>query len=392
MAGAWIEGRPVALADAAAEAARLIVASRMPVIAGLGTDIAGARAAIALADRVGGAIDHMHSDAVLRNLDVLRESGMMITTPNEARLRGDVVLLVGTGLAAAWPDLTTRLIAAPLAPEGVRRVIWLCPGKDELGPMASPSLRSFPRKRESRAAGSPLSRGRAEDGIERIGRNPRDLPTLLAALRARVAGRPAGKVSVSAKALDALAADLKAGKFGVTVWSAADLDALTIEMLCGLVKDLNGKTRFTGLPLSSGDNAFGVLQACGWMTGFPMRTGFARGYPEHDPWRFDARRLIESGEADCLVYIATFERAISPVYDPAVTTIALCGPDTSERDHAQVRIQIGRPGLDHDAVDHCADIGTLVHVKARKPSDAISVADAIAAIAAHLPERGAWPC
>ena len=26
----------------------------------------------------------------------------------------------------------------------------------------------------------------------------------------------------------------------------------------------------------------------GWMTGFPPRTGFGRGYPEHDPWRFEA--------------------------------------------------------------------------------------------------------
>lgn len=364
MTGAWIEGKPVALADATAEAARLIAASRMPVIAGLGTDIAGARAAIALADRVGGAIDHMHSDALLRDLDVMRESGMMITTPNEARLRGDVVLLVGDGLSAAWPDIAQRLIAAPIAPEvgGTRRVVWLCPGRD-----------------------------RAEDkNIRVLGHNPRELPTLLAALRARVGGRPAGRVSVSAKALDALAADLKAAKFGVAVWSAADLDALTIEMLCGLVKDLNDKTRFTGLPLLPDDNAAGVLQACGWMTGFPMRTGFARGYPEHDPWRFDARRLIESGEADCLVYISAYDRAVSPVYDPALTTIALCGPDTSGRDHSQVRIEVGRPALDHNAVAQSAETGTLAYMKASKPSDAVSVADAIAAIAAHLPERE--PC
>ena len=61
------------------------------------------------------------------------------------------------------------------------------------------------------------------------------------------------------------------------MWSAANLDVLAIEMLCGLVQDLNAQTRFTGLPLAAGDNALGVLQACGWMTGFPMRTGFGRG-------------------------------------------------------------------------------------------------------------------
>ena len=61
MAGAWIEGKPVALAAAAARSRAAAAASRLPVIAGFGTDIAGARAAIALADRIGGVIDHMHS-------------------------------------------------------------------------------------------------------------------------------------------------------------------------------------------------------------------------------------------------------------------------------------------------------------------------------------------
>ena len=49
MGDARIDGRPVALEAAIAEAARMLAASRLPVIAGLGTDIAGARAAVALA-------------------------------------------------------------------------------------------------------------------------------------------------------------------------------------------------------------------------------------------------------------------------------------------------------------------------------------------------------
>ena len=367
MTGAWIEGKPAALAAAAAEAARLIAASRLPVIAGLGTDIAGARAAIALAERVRGVIDHMHSDALMRDLAVMRESGIMVTTPNEARARGDVLLLVGPGLTEAWPGLETRLLAKPLAPEigpSARRIVWLCPGRD----------------------------GLKAENIRIAGRDPRDLPVLLAALRARVGGRAAGKVSLSGKALDALAAELKAAKFGVAVWSAAALGELAIEMLCGLVRDLNAGTRFTGLPLVPGDNAAGVQQASGWMTGFPVRTGFGRGYPEHDPWRFDAKRLAESSEADCLVYISAFERTVTPVYDPALTTIALCGPDTSERDHAQVRIAVGRPARDHDAVTHSPETGTLVYRAASHPGDAISVADAIALIAARLPDAGAAPC
>ena len=32
-----------------------------------------------------------------------------------------------------------------------------------------------------------------------------------------------------------------------------------------------------------------------------MRTGFGRGFPQHDPWLFDSRRLTASGETDCVL-------------------------------------------------------------------------------------------
>ena len=117
MAEAWIRGKSAPLDDAIAEAANIVAGSRQPVIAGLGTDVAGARAAIKLARLVGGVVDHMHSGALLRDLDVVREAGMMVTMPTEAHVRADLLLLVG------WVDrsmagLTERLFAK-------RRVVWL---------------------------------------------------------------------------------------------------------------------------------------------------------------------------------------------------------------------------------------------------------------------------
>jgi formylmethanofuran dehydrogenase subunit B len=371
MGGAWIDGRPVARESAIAEAARMLGASRFAVIAGLGADIRGARAAIALAERVGGAIDHMHSSAIMRDVDVLRESGLMITTPSEAGLRGDVLLLVGPGLEVTWPELPQRVLARgpgrEVAEGFSRRVIRLCPG----------------RSSADHAAGAAT--------VRTVGRAPSDLAALLAALRARIAGRPVGRAPVSAKVLDELAADLKSARFGVAVWSAGELGALTIEMLCGVVKDLNAKTRFSGLPLAAGDNAAGVLQACGWMTGFPMRTGFARGYPEHDPWRFDAARIMEAGEADCAVWISAY-RAVAPRWPGKVPMIALCAEETKFEDVPRVQIAVGRPGIDHDSVELLAATGGLAAVAAANPTGAISVADAIGGIAAALPHGRVWPC
>src|SRR5262245_35157346 len=344
MADSWIDGKPATLDAATAEAARRLAASRLPVIAGLGTDMAGARAAIRLAERIGGVLDHMNSGPLQRDLDVVREAGLMATTPNEARLRADVLLLVGPGLTSAWPELPARLLTAHVPSDSgtERRIFWLCPGR--------------------RDAALPSGDGR----VAVIGRDPRDLPVGLAALRARVAGRPFGDTRLPGRALDALAAQLRSARFGVAVWSATEMDALAIEMLCGLVKDLNSETRFTGLPLMPGDNAWGVQQACGWMTGYPVRTGFGRGFPEHDPWRFDATRLVESGEAGCALWISAY-RPAAPDWRRAVPLIALTGQDADFRRPPRVQIAVGCPGIDHDSVAFMPAAGTLVPVTAAAP-------------------------
>jgi hypothetical protein len=61
MEHAWITGEPAALDVAIAEPAKLLASSRYPLIAGLRRDVAGARAAISLANCTGGIIDHMNA-------------------------------------------------------------------------------------------------------------------------------------------------------------------------------------------------------------------------------------------------------------------------------------------------------------------------------------------
>jgi formylmethanofuran dehydrogenase subunit B len=353
MDNAWIDGAPAALSAAAGAAARLLDAARQPVIAGLGTDVAGARAAAALAQRIGAVVDHMHGEALLRDLDAMREAGMMLITPSEARIRADLLLLAGPGLNLSESQLLQHLSTPVSAAE--RRIVSLCPG--------------------------------AETGAVRggavIGRGPRELPALLAALRAHINRRPTGAAPVSAAVLDGLASTLKAAKFGVAVWSAAKLDALVIEMLCGIVDDLNETTRFSGLPLPAGDNAIGVQQVCGWMTGFPVRTNMGRSRLDHDPWQYSAARLVESGEADCVLWISAYQAA-APHWngDPPAIVLAPAGARFAKV--PRVHIAVGAPGRDHDSVAYHAELGTFAAMTAVSRSEALSVATAIEAIAAHL--------
>ncbi len=354
MARAWIGGKPATLERALAEAARLLAASHCPLVAGLGTDIAGARAAISLAERIGAVVDHMNADTLLRDLAVLREAGMMLTTPSEARHRADTLLLVGPSLEKDAPDLGRWLGLGSSRDQ--RAIVRLCSGR----------------------AAAPMH------GETRIGRDAGELPTLLAALRARLAGRAVGKIGPSAKALADAVPRLAAARFGVAVWSARDLDPLAIEMLCGVVADLNAQTRFSGFPIAPGDDTVGVLQACGWMTGFPMRTGFGRGYPEHDPWRFDGARMAAAGETDCVLWISAY-RTTAPPWDEGVPVIALTSGEATGGRAPAIQIEVGRPGIDHDAVEHRPPLGTLVSVAASRRSDTMSVADAVAKISAAMP-------
>jgi formylmethanofuran dehydrogenase subunit B len=367
MERAWILGRPAALDAAVAEAGKLIAASTRILIAGLGTDVAGARAAIALAQRTGAIVDHMNSEGVLRNLDVMRSSGVMMTTPTECHVRADTLLLTGPLRGTAREQLLQHVIGSKKAKDSQpRRIIWLCPGRNLL-PLADT------------IAATPI--GQEHDG----------LPGLLAALRADVAGRPTGKTCVSSTVLRQTSATLKQTRFGTAIWSGVELDPLVIEMLCGLVDDLNATTRFSGLPLGPEANAIGVFEVCGWMTGFPMRTSFGRAASNHDPWLFDGRRLVASGEVDCVVWISAYSNE-APPWREAPPTIALTAQDTAFHTPAHVHITVGCPGIDHSAVQYFAATGTLAAFEAARPSGTISVTNAIERISAATPERGAPSC
>ncbi len=350
MSGASIGGRAAPLEAAVAEAARILGASRCAVVSGMATDAAGAAAAVALARRIGGVIDHAHSGPLLRDLEVMRSAGWMVATPPEARARADLALLVGAG--AAWPGVA----AAPVLPRGAgsaRRVIRLGPGRDA-----------------------------AIAGAEIIAASVAELPGLLGALRAIVAGRPVRLAAARLRALSGLAEALKSARYGVVSWSTGTLDALAIEMLCGLIDDLNAHTRFAGLPVAAPGNAAGVAQTCGSLTGFPVRVGFGRGEAEHDPWRFDAARMIAASEADAALWIDAIAGS-APSWN--VPIVALTTPGTRFAAPPAVAITVGRPGVDHDAVLFDPALGTLVAREAAGAGDAPSAADALGRILAALP-------
>lgn len=344
MSEARINGKSASLAAAAERAAEILSQARNPVVAGLGTDVAGARAAILLAEKLRCAYDHMKSGELFAGLDVMRQAGLMFTTPSQARLRADVLLFIGKDLSKDWPSMMACLSPAEIPPldlvPGPRKLLWIAP----------------PR-------GSAKTEGFAVQTFETS-----DVHAALAGLRARATGKPVHGPKGILKKLDEFAGILKAAQFGVVVWGGGDLDSLSVEMLQGLIRDLNKTTRFSGLSIEASDNAAGVAQTSGWMTGFPVRTSFARGFPEHDTWRFDTQRMVESGEADAALWISAYGGR-TPPWKKTLPLIALASSETVFVKEPQVFVEVGRPGIDHDAAEFAQETGSLVARAAALPSD-----------------------
>jgi formylmethanofuran dehydrogenase subunit B len=363
MSKATLDGKAIALEDACKQAAKILTGATFPLVAGLGADVPGARAAILLAERLRGAFDHLASRDVLADLDVTRSFGMFFTTANEARVRSDVVVLLGPGLTKQWPGMLERLALDQAPRHGSqagqpRKVIWVGPEAEEA--KAVPGATIIPARLD-------------------------EIAGLLALWRARVGGRPLTLDAATLAKVDETAAVLKGAKFGAFVWAAGiGLDALTIEMMQALITDLNVATRFTGVQIGARAGAAGVTQTAGWMTGFPPRTGFGRGYPEHDPWRFESARLVDSGEADAALWISAFDGEAPPWTrsDIPLITLAPAGAAPSRG----LFIEVGQPGVTHDAVLMAQETGSLALRAASAPSAAPTVVQVIDAIAAHVSE------
>jgi formylmethanofuran dehydrogenase subunit B len=362
-----VGGRTATLPQAAAAVAKLLQAARQPLVAGLGTDVAGARAAGRLADRCGAILDHMNSTAALRNLLVLQDGGWITTTLSEIRNRCDLLIAAGSDLVTRFPRFFERTIANnETLFTGDRRCEVIFLGRGPVQPLELPGpVRVFP---------CDLARLSEAFGL----------------LRAILADRPLQATEAAGVPLAAwreLADRMRQAHYGVVAWAAADFDfphaELTLQALCELIKDLNRDGRFAGMPLGGSDGDLTADSVHLWQTGYGGRTSFGQGQPEHDPHRYSTAGMLNGGGADVLIWISAFSETRGP---PAtqVPTIVLGRHGMALQREPEVYIPVGTPGVDHGGTLFRADRVVALPVQQLRSSTLPSVADAIAAIEAAL--------
>ncbi len=363
-----VAGRLATLHQAVAEVVRLLRGARLPLFAGLGTDVAGARAVGRLAERCGGVLDHMNSAAALRNGLVLQDSGWIATTLSEVRNRADLLVVAGSDIASRFPRFLERCIANRDTLFGEERrcdVVFLGRGLPEGVTLPGPAPTVVPCE------------------IPRLSEAFGVLRALLA--RRHLQAREAAGVPLAV--WQQLAERLRAARYGVITWAAADLDfphaELAVQAICELVKDLNRETRVTVLPLGGSDGDLTADSVQLWQTGFGSRTSYSRGYPEYDPYHLSAARLLESGEADVLVWVSSFDEARTPP-TTAVPTVVLGRSGMAFAQQPSVFIPVGTPGLDHAGHLFRTDRVVALPLRRLRESALPSVAQAVAAIEGAL--------
>jgi formylmethanofuran dehydrogenase subunit B len=126
------------------------------------------------------------------------------------------------------------------------------------------------------------------------------------ALRALVTRAPLDRERAGGLPLDALddLAERLLGVRHVAVIHGA-LDELSALALFELVRDLARDRHAVTLGLRGDGNARGAEDVLAWQTGFPTAVSFARGYPRANPGELSAAALLERGDVDAALVVAS---------------------------------------------------------------------------------------
>src|SRR6185312_5751117 len=104
----------------------------------------------------------------------------------------------------------------------------------------------------------------------------------------------------------------------------------------------------------------------------------------HDPFLNSAERLIESGEADALVWVSTFGGGPPPILPPELPLILLAPPGSEMSAAPAVFLPVGRPGIDHAGQIFRSDGVVALPLRALRASGLPSAGETLGAIAQAL--------
>ena len=358
-AEARLKGVPATYEQAVKAAARLLKKSCKPLIAGLGTDVDGSRAALQLAEKTDAALLHIQEQQGAHNLKALQIRGGIMATLAEVKNRADTIILLGNNVTGDYPRFIERFINNPhsLFTGRNRKLAYLGrPGRKELDACVD------------------------HDPVVISGHGA-EIADNLALVRATfVQGQLPGHNRIPAaknRKLNQVAGMIKDAHYGVMVWSPAALPQdhadLVIRSIQDLLRDLNTRQRFAGLSLGGSNGGVSFQNVATWQTGFPSGINFRNGCPSGTG--------MDMSDADSLLWISAFSDAALPALD--VPRIILSAYRTGA-DDADVYIPVGLPGIDHTGNLFRTDGIISLPLKKLRDAGIHSAAEVIGRITSHI--------
>ncbi|MGZ6672825.1 MAG: hypothetical protein ACXVFM_10800 [Solirubrobacteraceae bacterium] len=344
---ASVGGRAASVEEAASAAAAILREARAPLVYGLGgVSIEAQRQVVALAEAAGAIVDP--GGAAGAGL-AYQAIGSSTATFGEIRDRAELVVAWRADPAVTNPRLLGRLRV------GSRPLVVVDDERTATAAEANAFI-------ELDAA--------------------RDFEALWA-LRALVGDAPLDRDRAGDLPLDALGelAQRLLGADHVAFLHGA-LDELDGLALFSLVRDLSHDRHAVALAVRRDGNARGAEDVLAWQTGFPAAVSFARGHPRANPGEFSAAALLERGEVDAALVIASDALAQLPGLRE-LPTVVIDARDTETAKEARVAFATSVEGIDVAGTAHRMD-GVPVPLRALLDGDRPAAADVLAAIAERL--------
>jgi len=356
-----IMGTEASYQEAVNEASRILKSARYPLIYGLSSTSSEAqRMTVQLAELIGASIDSTSSVCHGPTGLAMQAVGEPTCTLGEIKNRADLLIFWGCNPLVTHSRHFARYSAMPkgrFVPEGRRdrKVVVVDVRRSETAKSADMYLQ-------------------IKQGC--------DFEVLLV-LKALVMGRSLDAVEVGGipvKLLQQLAGEMKACRYGViffgmglTMTKGRDLN---VRGVLSLVRELNDHTRFSALPMRGHGNVTGADQVMSWLCGYPFAVNYSRGYPRYGPGEFTAVDLLCSGEADCMLVIASDPAAHFPApavrHMETIPVIAIDPMDSLTAAKASVYFPTAMYGVDCEGTAYRMD-GVALRLKAplkrQRPSD-----------------------
>ena len=365
---AKVDGSNVSLQEAIDKACRVLKSSSQPLVSGLIADVQACREAMALAEKLGGVIDHASGPFMRANMAVMQRMGKVKTTLAEARNRADNIIILGSDVLERFPRLMDRV---------------LMPGKS-LG--SENTINKSITIIDSQAQ-SPVKTF-DQTNINYLRLDAPDLESIVQSLELIIQSKAEfGDDNPVINQLKSLHNKILDSQYTTIIWNTGLFNHAsaehTVQSLTQIIKSLMKQVRCVGLPLGGSKGEITASQVATWQTGVPLPVAFMSGTPVHDPLLYDGVAMMQNNEAHTLVWVATYNADdVPPTTD--IPTIVIGHPGMQLPNNTAVFIPVGIPGIDTRGLACRADSVATLPLQKLRNNDLPVASDVLSTISEML--------